>query len=128
MTAGGSADSTSFYGAFDMNGNVWEWNETLIGSSRGMRGGSYSSSGGGLRSSGQSNFNASSASRGIGFRLASPECVADFNDDGKVDAMDVLDSVTAVGDGDPAASFDGSATVDFFDVVAFLTHVDAGCS
>lgn len=31
-------------GTFNMMGNVYEWNETLIGSYRGIRGGSYSSS------------------------------------------------------------------------------------
>jgi len=32
-------------GTFDMMGNVYEWNETLIGSSRGIRGGASNSSG-----------------------------------------------------------------------------------
>jgi len=29
------------YGTFDQGGNVWEWNETAIGSARGQRGGSF---------------------------------------------------------------------------------------
>jgi sulfatase modifying factor 1 len=33
--------SDSPYGTFDQSGNVWEWNEGVIGSSRGLRGGSF---------------------------------------------------------------------------------------
>jgi hypothetical protein len=47
---GASASSTdvgtyssdpSFYGTFDQGGNVWEWNDAVIGASRGWRGASY---------------------------------------------------------------------------------------
>ncbi|MCX5653875.1 MAG: SUMF1/EgtB/PvdO family nonheme iron enzyme [Planctomycetota bacterium] len=33
--------SDSPYGTFDQDGNVWEWNEATISSSRGLRGGSF---------------------------------------------------------------------------------------
>ena len=33
--------SESPYGTFDQSGNVFEWNEAAIGSSRGLRGGSF---------------------------------------------------------------------------------------
>lgn len=41
VTTVGSAGNTSFYGAADMSGNVMEWNESLVGSGRGHRGGSF---------------------------------------------------------------------------------------
>jgi formylglycine-generating enzyme len=72
VTTVGSAGSTSFYGAFDMNGNVWEWNETLIGSFRGLRGGSFFNFENDLRSSFRDNFNPAGENVSVGFRLASP--------------------------------------------------------
>jgi formylglycine-generating enzyme required for sulfatase activity len=35
------ANSDSFYGTNDQAGNVWEWNDAVSGSSRGLRGGSW---------------------------------------------------------------------------------------
>ena len=74
VTTVGSAGSTSFYGAFDMNGNVREWNEALIGSGtgRGLSGGSLVSSEFNLRSSSRGGTFPGSGVFSTGFRLASP--------------------------------------------------------
>jgi sulfatase modifying factor 1 len=38
---GSYTGSASPYGTFDQGGNVWEWNEAIVGLDRGARGGSY---------------------------------------------------------------------------------------
>jgi formylglycine-generating enzyme required for sulfatase activity len=59
-------------GTFDMMGNVWEWNETLVyGSFRGVRGGSYGYNGDYLSSSIRGNYNPYGEDLSIGFRVAS---------------------------------------------------------
>jgi len=69
---GSYVGKSSMYGTFDQGGNVWEWNDAVIGSSRGLRGGSWDSLESGLRSSDRLDVDfPSDESNNIGFRLAS---------------------------------------------------------
>ena len=69
----GGPGSMSFYGAFDMAGNVWEWNDAVInGSDRGLRGGSWDLAEFHLRSSDRDFFDPVFGFLTIGFRVASP--------------------------------------------------------
>jgi sulfatase modifying factor 1 len=64
--------SDSLYGTFDQGGNVWEWNETKIGSSRYLRGGSRSNDSSALQSSFRIDyFSPALDSQLVGFRMAS---------------------------------------------------------
>jgi len=74
VTSAGSAGplSDSFYGAADLAGNVFEWNEFVAGTQRSLRGGSWASVEGNLQSVNQ-NFSAPSLwGASQGFRVASP--------------------------------------------------------
>jgi len=66
-----SGDPSS-YGTFDQGGNVWEWNDEVIsGSSRGLRGGSFTNSGNLLRASFRNTNGPALELNFIGFRVAS---------------------------------------------------------
>lgn len=69
---GAYSGTTSPYGAFDMGGNVYQWNEALIGrSSRGLRAGPFYVYSAGLLSSNRIGASPSAQSFVIGFRVAS---------------------------------------------------------
>ena len=65
-----SSDPSS-YGTFDQGGNVWEWNDAVSGSSRGLRGGSWNNFVFSLASSLRNDFGPSGENSYFGFRLAS---------------------------------------------------------
>lgn len=61
----------SDYGTFDQGGNVWEWNDAVIGASRGLRGGSWGTDPAyNLRATLVSSSAATSEDEFIGFRVA----------------------------------------------------------
>ena len=61
--AGAFSNSASAYGTFDQGGNVYEWNDAVIGSSRGIRGGSWR----------PGPFNITTTPQSIGFSSGTPE-------------------------------------------------------
>jgi formylglycine-generating enzyme required for sulfatase activity len=68
--AGEFQNSDSPYGTFDQGGNVWEWNEAIVGSSRGLRGASFGSFDYGMPAS-YRNYNfPSNESEFLGFRVS----------------------------------------------------------
>jgi formylglycine-generating enzyme required for sulfatase activity len=73
LTNGGAyTGTTSPYGAYDMGGNVMQWNEAFIAGERGLRGGSWSGNSYDLSSLGRESYNPALGNNGgIGFRLAS---------------------------------------------------------
>jgi formylglycine-generating enzyme required for sulfatase activity len=68
---GAYTQADSYYGTFDQGGNVWEWNDAIISSSRGLRGGSWGDGGSALQSSFRYGSGPTGESDSIGFRIAS---------------------------------------------------------
>ena len=77
VTTVGTNGGASDYDAFDMSGNVFEWNDLTgaAGSSRGVRGGVWGSDAFSLSSSGRNTISPSGEDFLMGFRLASPVAV-----------------------------------------------------
>ena len=59
----------SYYGTFDQGGNVWEWNDAIIGSSQRLRGGSWGTSDYFLRSYESNERGPIAESSDAGFRI-----------------------------------------------------------
>ena len=77
VTTVGTNGGASYYGAFDMSGNLREWNDLTgaAGSSRGLRGGGWNFGAFNLSSSSRITNDPSGEGGVIGFRLASPVAV-----------------------------------------------------
>lgn len=69
---GAYTGTTSPYGAYDMGGNVFQWNEALIGGGdRGLRGGAFALNSDGMLYDSRWNFVAVDLYNDLGFRVAS---------------------------------------------------------
>jgi sulfatase modifying factor 1 len=68
---GAYALSVSPYGTFDQAGNVWEWNEEIVGSGRGLRGGSWNFPAGFSAASGPDQIGPTLGYSHVGLRVAS---------------------------------------------------------
>lgn len=143
VTSVGSAGSVTFYGAFDMNGNVFEWSETPSGSfgNRVYRGGGFDGvpfpQALELQSPSRSAWNPTFELANLGYRLASPAplpepepcpCDRDGDGDGNQTVGDYFAFLTAffaqlnmAG----SADIDGDGTVTVADYFQFLSCLPA---
>lgn len=69
--AGAFTNTSNYYGTFDQGGNLWEWNDAISGSNRGLRGGYWYNTEYDLRSSLRGSNVPANENGPIGFRVAS---------------------------------------------------------
>ncbi len=140
VTTVGSCLNTSFYGAFDMNGNVAEWlQDSVFGQGfRGQMGGDYT---GGVNTATGNVFGFDSAfivgraptveNVAVGLRFASPPlpppCRGDFNGSGAVTVQDLFDFLAAYFASSPTADINGASGVTVQDIFDFLALWFQGC-
>ena len=70
---GAFTNSASAYGTYDQNGDVVDWNDAVISSWRGLRGGDWDTTATSLQSSNRYGTPPLDVANIVGFRLASPE-------------------------------------------------------
>ncbi|MEZ5323608.1 MAG: SUMF1/EgtB/PvdO family nonheme iron enzyme [Verrucomicrobiales bacterium] len=103
---GAYEQTTSYYGVFDLAGNVWEWNEAIVDGAfgdevRSVRGGGWGNSPGDSGAAIRPDTGPSLVRDSIGFRVASAVPVldplpGDMNDDGAVNTSDIEAFVLAL--------------------------------
>jgi uncharacterized repeat protein (TIGR02543 family) len=121
-----SSDPSS-YGTYDQGGNVWEWNDAVSGSSRGLRGGAWSNLDGFLLSSDRGFFGPTVEENRFGFRLAAASI--DTDSDGIDDLAEtntgIYISATNTGTNPNSADTDGDDVPDGLEVKEKTSPVDA---
>jgi hypothetical protein len=131
VTTVGSAGNASYYGAFDMNGNVFEWNQTLFGTRRGFRGGSFENTSTLLRSSFSTAAAPSGSASSVGFRLVRPvpgqACPSDLDVDCVTDIDDLLLCLSAFGNS-TLGDGDGDGDTDIDDLLLVLSEFGNNCT
>jgi len=99
VTTVGTNGGPSFYGTYDMSGNVFQWNDlnVLVGPSRGLRGGSCYDNAFNLSSSIRTTFDPSGEGNYIGFRLASSLNPLNFSNFVEIGDVNNLNHTTGYG-------------------------------
>jgi formylglycine-generating enzyme required for sulfatase activity len=94
--AGAFSNSASAYGTYDQGGNLFEWNDSLFFSSRGLRGGSWNYDSGDLPSSKSLHSDPTGEFGNVGFRVASDPASAAVPEPGQVAASVLVFAVAGV--------------------------------